>query len=233
MPNFEQQLAYVLHSRSYRETSALVTFIAPQKGKFNAILRGVKGPKAKNKSALIQPFQCLELRWKSNDRSELVNLQSIEFAQLNFPLQSTANICGLYANELLYRLMFPQVEAQAVFHVYEQLLYDLVKTQALDKSEQQGKIEWGLRQFEYQLLTEWLDGFSLDNIENLSPDLNYQFIPDWGWKAHSQGVRGSDLLVLQNQTFSSQALPSLKRLMRQQISILLGNKPLNTRKLFS
>ena len=233
MPNFEQHHAYILHSRPYRETSALVTFIAPQKGKFNAIVRGVKGPKAKNKSALIQPFQRLELRWKSNERSELVNLQSIEFAQLNFPLQSTANICGLYANELLYRLMFPQVEAQTIFHVYEQLLYSLVKTQALDKAEQQAQIEWGLRQFEYHILSEWLEGFALENIEHFSPDCRYEFIPDWGWRQNAQGILGSDLQCLQNQEFSQQSLPVLKRLMRFQVFNLLGNKPLNTRKLFS
>ncbi|WP_130537250.1 DNA repair protein RecO [Thiomicrorhabdus indica] len=233
MPNFEQHCAYVLHSRPYRETSALVTFIAPQKGKFNAIVRGVKGPKAKNKSALIQPFQKLELRWKPNERSELVSLQSLEFAQLSFPLQATANICGLYANELLYRLMFPQIEAQTIFHVYEQLLYSLVKTQTLDKADQQAQIEWGLRLFEYQILSEWLEGFSLENIENLSQEFRYEFIPDWGWKHHPQGICGRDLLSLQNQEFVQASLPALKRLMRYQISSLLGNKPLNTRKLFS
>lgn len=234
---FEQHFAYVLHSRAYRETSALMTFLTAEHGKFNAIVRGVHGPKAKRKTALTQPFQRLEIRWKTNHRSDLVQLQALEFSQLNFPLSSTANLCGLYANELLYRLLFAQMEMPAIFAVYEQLLYELLQSQQFVKPEQQPKIEWALRRFELFLLSELVDGFSLENIDELAPDKAYQFVPDWGWRMQHSNSRlailGSHLQSLRDDVFCTEALASLKRLMRQQVQLLLGNKPLHARKLFS
>lgn len=232
---FEQQFAYVLHSRPYQETSALVTFYSAHSGKFNGIVRGVRGAKSNKKSALIQPFQRLELAWKSNSRSDLVSISQIEFAGLSFPLSGTTNICGLYANELLYRLVFPQVESEQIFGIYETLLYELLKAQALSSDERKAKLEIALRHFEYTLLTELLDGFELSNIPQIDVNQAYFFEKDSGWQYYSQGVRGKCLLSLQAGIESEMAddcLPVLKKMMRHYLSILLGNKPLNARKLF-
>lgn len=233
---FEQHFAYVLHSRAYRETSALMTFLTAEHGKFNAIVRGVHGPKAKRKTALTQPFQRLEIRWNAKFQADLVKLQAIEFSQLNFPLMARANICGLYANELLYRLLYPRMEARSIFQEYEQLLYQLLQTQQYSKIDQQPKIEWALRRFELLLISELVEGFALENIAAIQRQQRYHFIPESGWvvqSCHQGGILGAELQALHENTFTQSALVGLKRLMRQQIQQQLGNKPLNTRKLFS
>lgn len=236
---YEQQYAYVLHSRPYQETSALVTFYSAQKGKFNGIVRGVRGSKSAKKAALIQPFQRLELSWKTNRRSDLVTIQQIEFAGLCFPLSGTNNVCGLYANELMYRLVFPQIESQQVFESYESLLYQLVKTQSLEASRRKLALEMALRRFEYTLLTELLDGFELSNIPEINPQKAYFFEKDSGWQFYSQGISGNCLLSLQaplhgeKEDMLSNCLPVLKKMMRHYLGILLGNKPLNARKLLA
>ena len=51
------QLAYVLHSRPYRETSALVDFITPQ-GRLRAVLRSARG----KAGSLARPLSL----WKSS-----------------------------------------------------------------------------------------------------------------------------------------------------------------------
>ncbi len=48
------QPAYVLHSRAYRENSALVDFLTPR-GLFRAVLRSAKGS-----------WRVLSCRWKSS-----------------------------------------------------------------------------------------------------------------------------------------------------------------------
>lgn len=228
----QRQVAYVLHSRPYKETSALVTFFAQEQGKFNAIVRGVRGQKAAKKSSLIQPLQKLELAWKSTGRSDLVTLQEIEFAGLSFPLTGSANICGLYANEILYRLLFPQMENGSLFAAYEQLLYELTKTTGFIELEKKRALEMALRQFEYLLLVELLEGFSLDLLDDLQPESNYQFIAEQGWQLYASGISGKALLGLRDGRMDAESLPSLKQLMRYHLAQLLGNKPLNTRKLF-
>ncbi len=53
------QLAYVLHSRAYRESSALVDFLTPQ-GRLRAVLRSARG----KAGTLARPFVPLEVEFR-------------------------------------------------------------------------------------------------------------------------------------------------------------------------
>ncbi len=53
------QPAYVLHSRAYRETSALVDFLTPQ-GRLRAVLRRARG----KAGTLARPFVALEVEFR-------------------------------------------------------------------------------------------------------------------------------------------------------------------------
>ncbi len=53
------QATYVLHSRPYKETSALVDFFTPL-GRLRAVLRGARG----KAGALARPFVPLEAEWR-------------------------------------------------------------------------------------------------------------------------------------------------------------------------
>lgn len=235
-----EQSAFVLHSRPYRETSALVTFFTPEYGKINGVVRGVRGRSktASQKSASIQPFQQVTLQWreKPNQTSDLVSIKQLEMASLRFPLLAEANICGLYVNELLYRLLFPHVANESLFETYQQTLYNLLS--AKDRNDQ----AWSLRQFEFQLLSELGHGLQCDEDIHQQPiqeELEYQFYPQYGavlstMDKQRQGVtiQGKCLLSLVNMEFCESCLPQLKRLFRTVLAQYLGDKPIMTRELF-
>ncbi|MCF6253321.1 MAG: DNA repair protein RecO [Thiomicrorhabdus sp.] len=235
-----EQSAFVLHSRAYRETSALVTFFSPEYCKFNGIVRGVRGGRktASQKSALLQPFQLLTLQWRerANKSSDLVSIYQFERAALYFPLAGEASICGLYLNELLYRLLFSQVSAEPLFEQYQQTLYQLLA--AKTRNEQ----AWALRLFEYHLLNELGQGVVCDEgmaQQPIEPEENYCFYPESGAiKVAEDGLAtgvpicGRSLISLAEQQYCELALPELKRLLRAVLTPYLGGKPIMTRELF-
>jgi DNA repair protein RecO len=54
------QKAFVIHSRPYKETSLIVTFLSEKNGKINAVAKGAKRKNSKL-SGNLEPFQCLNL----------------------------------------------------------------------------------------------------------------------------------------------------------------------------
>lgn len=236
-----EQSAFVLHSRPYRETSALVTFFTPEYGKVNGVVRGVRGGRktSSQKMAMLQPFQQLTLQWreKPNNRSDLITIQQIEMGPLRFPLQAEGNICGLYVNELLYRLLFPQVATEALFDIYQQTLYQLLAAQK--RADQ----AWSLRQFEHQLLLEMGHGVQYDADIHQQPiiaDQSYFYYPQYGavlanTDTQKQGVliQGECLIAMQELRYCEPCLSSLKKVFRLVLAHYLGDKPIRTRELFN
>lgn len=235
-----QQNAYVLHSRPYKETSALVTFLTEDYGKINAVVRGVRGGRkpSAQKMAMLQPFQQVMIQWRErNQASDLFSIQELEMAALRFPLQGEANICGLYLNELLYRLLFPQVAIEGLVDDYQQALYQLSRT--LQREQQ----AWALRQFEYQLLQYMGEGLQceLDYYQQpIDEDSEYFYYPQQGAILASQdklrngiALQGKCLLALARMQYEPDCLSSLKRLFRQVLALYLGNKPIMARELFA
>ncbi len=231
-----QQTAFVLHRRPFRETSLLVTFFTENKGKINAIVKGVRSSAktARVKQAWLQPFQTLNISWVEKNRptSDLVNLRLLEPTTLRFPLTGDANICGLYVNELLYRLLFQSVASPDLFSQYQRTLLELAKT---ENRQQQA---WALRQFEYALLLEMGVAMDMDLDSNHQPvqaECFYQFVLEVGFvKSESDKghVSGEVLHAFRQQKYSEAALPVLKYLFRFVLSHYLGDKPIHTRKLF-
>ena len=90
------QPAYVLHSRAYRETSALVDFLTPQ-GRLRAVLRSARG----KAGTLARPFVALEVEFRG--RGELKNVGRMEAAGASNWLNGEALFSGLYLNEQIGR----------------------------------------------------------------------------------------------------------------------------------
>ena len=65
------QKAYVIHSRPYKETSLIVSFLTENKGKITAIAKGAKRKNSKLYGNL-EPFQCLNVDYRG--KSELKTL---------------------------------------------------------------------------------------------------------------------------------------------------------------
>lgn len=238
-----EQHAFVLHRRPYRETSLLVTFFTEQYGKQNAVIKGVRSnsKSAQAKQAWLQPFQGVQISWreKPNAVSDLVSLRSLEPSHIRFPLMGESNLCGLYVNELLYRLLYPALATDGLFQTYQQTLYDLAK--ADNRSEQ----AWVLRKFEFELLTELGFAFHLDEDHALQPVLveqDYWFYPELGLFPKNDNtlpesqtaipVTGNCLLHFAKMDYCETCLGEWKRLFRQVLAGYLGNKPIQTRALF-
>ncbi len=233
-----EQSAFVLHSRPYRETSLLVTFFTEDQGKQNAIIKGVKGASklARAKQAWLQPFQSLNISWLDRKtHSDLINIRLLEPGKIWFPLMGDGNICGLYLNELLYRMLYPSVVSSDLFKHYQQALYEL------SKSETRLQQAWILRVFEYHLLNDLGTGIELTQDafgQTIQAETIYTFYLEQGLvpidnNQEAMVVSGKCLLNFVKDDYTEACLGELKHLFRFILSFYLGNKPIQTRALFN
>lgn len=212
---------YVLHSRPYRETSLLVDLFTLEQGRISAVARGARRPRARLRTAL-QPFQSLQLGWQG--RHELKTLGQVEAVEVAPPLKGRALLCGLYVNELLQRLLLPGEPCPRLFLYYRYVLNEL---------QGNDDLEGILRTFERQLLSEL--GFDLD-LSRSRTDLNYCYRPGQGLvpQGDGRGYPGAHLRAIAEDCYDAPDVRrSAKRLMREVLQELLGDKPLNSRLLFT
>lgn len=218
------QLAYVLHSRPYRENSALVDFLTPQ-GRLRAVLRNARG----KAGTLARPFVPLEAEFRG--RGELKNVGRMEGAGIARWLVGEALFSGMYLNELLIRLLPAEDPHPAVFDHYAATLEALAEGRPLEPL---------LRSFEWRLLDDLGYGFALDTDvdgQPLDADGLYRLRVDAGlervWLLQPGLFQGVELLAMSNADWDTPgALPAAKRLMRQALAVHLGGRPLVSRELF-
>ncbi|MDB6146242.1 MAG: repair protein RecO [Pseudomonas sp.] len=218
------QLAYVLHSRAYRESSALVDFLTPQ-GRLRAVLRSARG----KAGTLARPFVPLDVEFRG--RGELKNVGRMESAGLSTWLVGDALFSGLYLNELLIRLLPAEDPHPAVFDHYAATLLALSAGRPLEPL---------LRSFEWRLLDDLGYGFELSidiNGDPVEADGMYRLKVDAGlervWLLQPGVFQGVELLAMAQADWSAPgALAAAKRLMRQALAVHLGGRPLVSRELF-
>jgi len=224
------QSAYVLHVRSYRETSGLIDFITEQEGRMTLLAKGFKSGKKQSKS-FIQPFRKLTIAWSG--RGELKTLVVAEEQDTPIALEETALISGLYVNELMTRLLHPHDPHPEIFEIYEQTINALANTEA---------VEQVLRQYEKNILESLGYGLLLDRDvdgNEIEPQASYCYLLESGPlktdRRMHEGVviSGDTLLSLQaDQLKTPQAFKESKQLMRYILSRYIGDKPLKTKELF-
>lgn len=218
------QSAFVLHSRPYRESSALVDFFTPE-GRLRAVLRGARG----KAGTLARPFVPLEVEFRG--RGELKNVGRLESVGQAYWLDGNALFSGMYLNELLIRLLPAEDAHPAMFDHYAATLPALAAKRPLEPI---------LRAFEWRLLTELGYGFALDQDIAGQPVVStglYRLLPDTGLEPVGQfqpGLfNGAELLAMAEADWQVPgALAAAKRLMRQALAPHLGGRPLVSRELF-
>ena len=228
-----EQQAYVLHSRPYRETSAIVHFFTADEGKVSAVARGVQSKKSPLKS-LLQPFQLLSISYSG--KSNLKNLTHSELLSSPGGLKGNNLYAGFYVNEITMRLLPEELPQLEIFELYQACI------EQLNESDKEG-IEPTLRYFELQLLQQLGYGLDFSEVLNLSPQQQaekvYTFIPQHGFCENyslpeTQQFAASHLAQIARLSFTSaDVLKSAKRLTRLAFHPYLGNKPLASRELFS
>lgn len=218
------QPAYVLHSRAYKETSALVDFFTAQ-GRVRAVLRRARG----KGGSPVRPFVPLEVELRG--RCELKNVGRLDTVGLAGWLHGDALFSGLYLNELLMRLLPAEAPFPALFEHYTLTLEALAAGRPLEPL---------LRAFEWRLLDELGYAFSLThdvNDDAIAAEGRYRLQVDAGLERvelFQPGLfSGTELLALADADWDAPgALLAAKRLMRQALAVHLGPKPLVSRELF-
>ena len=217
----EQAAAFVLHSRPYRETSLLVDFFTLEQGRISVVARGARRSGSARRFTL-QPFQSLHVSWSG--RHELKNLNQAEVPQVMAPLVGKALLCGLYANELLQRLLQPADPHPRLYLYYTYLIQEL---------QQSVDLEGALRTFERQLLENMGYGIALGHC---LPGRYYQYDIQQGMIeviADRGSYTGECLLAIAEDRYKDvNVRRAAKRLMREALTPLLGTKPLKSRELF-
>lgn len=216
----DQQPAYVLHARPYRETSLLLECLTRDHGRLGVVARGVRGERAKLRRSQLEPFQPLALDLLL--RGELATLTGAETVGVPSRLAGDHGLAGLYLNELVVRLTARQDAHPALFDAYAQTLARLAG------GEPTG---WTLRRFERDLLEAIGYGLQLRHAaggeETLQAQAHYRYDVEQGalrcdaTTAHA--VRGADLLALAEDRMPDRAgMAALRRLMREVIRYHLG-----------
>jgi len=106
---------WVLHTRSYRETSLMVDVFGLHTGRYRVIAKGAKRGK-RNQRAVLQPFRGLLV--STRGRGDLRTLGAVEDSGAAYPLAGERLACGLYLNELLMALLPACEPASDVFAQY-------------------------------------------------------------------------------------------------------------------
>ncbi len=219
----------VLHRRNWRETSALLDVLTPKHGRIGVVVKGYR--KRKNVSGMLEPFRELQLVWSG--RGEMYTLNQAEPNNSHWRLTGQRLYCGLYMNELLWRLL-PRHDAHPnIYQLYQQTLDSLL---AVDNRAAQT-----LRLFEKHLLI--MLGFGLlldieaDQTTAIDADARYFYDPEHGARLSPQSqlgnsIAGASLLALHHEQFSQPGqLADARRLLRSVIQYHLGSVQLHSYRL--
>jgi len=217
---------FLLHQRSYGETSIIADVFTQKSGKISFIAKGAKKPKSKFFGYLV-PFQKLKITYSG--RSELKTLTSIDRdLASNSNTFSKVSYSLLYINELLMKLLPKDAKHEELFVLYDEFLKKIKKNNNLEIS---------LRHFELDLLDMLGYGFDydseIDSNDPIEAELSYVFVSERGFrKSNSSSFKGKDILSIKKRKLEDVPLKYLKEITTKAIGICLEGKDLTSRKIF-
>jgi DNA repair protein RecO (recombination protein O) len=217
---------FLLHQRSYGETSIIADVFTQKSGKISFIAKGAKKPKSKFFGYLV-PFQKLKITYSG--RSELKTLTSIDRdLASNSNTFSKVSYSLLYINELLMKLLPKDAKHEELFVLYDEFLKKINKNNNLEIS---------LRHFELDLLDMLGYGFDydseIDSNDPIEAELSYVFVSERGFrKSNNSSFMGKDILSIKKRKLEDVPLKYLKEITTKAIGICLEGKDLASRKIF-
>ncbi len=226
----QDELAFVLHSYPFRETSLVLEVFSRNHGRVPLVARGARRPRSALRG-LLMGFQPLLLSWFG--KHELRTLHSAEWQGGQPQLQGTALLCGFYLNELLLNLLARDDPHESLFDYYQQTLQRLA---------QEDDHAVTLRRFERRMLQELGYALSLETEAGsdrpIVPDRNYRYIlergavPEAADAAQGVPVTGRTLLDMAADDYRDvNSARQSKQLMRTLLDHHLAGRPLHTREL--
>lgn len=226
----DDEPAFVLHARSWRETSLLVEVLTEQHGRIGVLARGVSSPRSQALRAALQPLQWIRLGFVQ--RGELAQLRGAEALDAAPRLSGDAMLAGFYINELVMRLAPRQDPLPELYTYFGQVRQRLAAGEPL---------AWTLRRFERDLLEALGFGFDLahgSDGEPIDPAARYELDPlegprrllsERGTDPRRGTATGSALLALaEDEMPDADDLASLRRGMRAVLLHHLGGRGLKS-----
>ena len=222
MSRIETQ-ALVLKVQPYRESSALVSMFSAKLGRFTAVFKGYRKRKG---VARVEPFTVCEV--SVIDRGGLATLTNFEFGHA-YVLTGDRLAAGFYVMELISRGLGERQEERALFEASCTTLKRLSEGIAVVPV---------LRTFERFYLDTL--GYGIDfgydaGGEPISPEQDYEFIPDTGFvrRAGSQSTHsGAILQRIGAEDYTDAETARHARLIYQEAMLqIIGDKPVKSRSL--
>ena len=219
------QKAFVIHSRPYKETSLIVTFLSEKNGKINAVAKGAKRKNSKL-SGNLEPFQCLNIDFRG--RSDLKTLYLAEPCEVFKDFMGSENLySAFYINELINYLITQSEESAELFDIYKN---------CVAKLKDERSIENVLRNFELDLLgvLGYEINFSKEYGTNNDIDFEqkYKYSPQSGFSKSTNGFDGKILNEISNRSFSKDALAASKEINRKTIEYYFEELNIKSRVFF-
>ena len=248
------QPGFVLHRRAFRDSSLLVELFTPQYGRVGVIARAARQSSSRL-AGVLQPFRSVLVTWSGH--GELPSLGGAEAEGNTQWLTGQALVGGFYLNELLMRLLHrfdPHPNLYTAYQNTVQTLGEICHTADNDKDEQaiatvrSIRLECALRIFEKHLLEEIGYGLVLDYDAEHGQPIEAQQLYTYhlmhgpvridagqaGDIPNKLHIHGQSLLDLARECLEDKvSLREVKRLMRAALAEQLGERPLNSRRLFS
>ncbi|HHW4681291.1 MAG TPA: DNA repair protein RecO [Xylella taiwanensis] len=226
----QNEVAFVLHVRPWRETSLLVEVLTQDYGRLGLIARGVQGLKKQALRAALQPLQWI--RFSAMQRGELGQLRQAEALDTAPRLKGEAMLASFYIHELLLRLVPRHAPVSELYLAY---------AQTRERLRANDSLAWSLRRFEHDVLETLGVGFNLECDADgmpLNPAARYWLDPLEGPRRllnersntdRRDTATGHVLLALsRNQMPNNDDLAGLRRSMRTVLLHHLGGRGLKS-----
>lgn len=164
----DDQPAFILHTRPYRETSLMADVLTRDYGRMSVLARSARRPQSLLRGQLLA-FQPLRLGWSG--KGEVKTLMKLEW-QGGLPLPMGEKLfCAYYANELLIKFLPREDADRHLFTAYQRFLVHLADSNRADQREE------ALRHFESALLSAMGYGLTLTQDargEPIVPNRHYR-----------------------------------------------------------
>lgn len=224
----QQQPAFVLHHRPFRDTSLLLDIVTQDHGKIALVARGSRSAKSRL-AGLLRPFLPLSISWVA--RRDLGTLTGAEAAGPPIGIQGDALLAAFYVNELLLYFLHRHDPQPEIYRLYTEVISHLGSNQ---------EIAACLRSFELELLSllGYAVSFHPESVVDaeLDPEQHYEYRVEQGPVPVERSggptvFKGAVLQAVHAQQFDDpDILRAANRLLRQVIDHHLGGKQLNSRK---
>lgn len=233
--SFEDEPAFILHARSYGDTSLIIDAFTRTFGRISLYARGAKAKKKQGIRPLLNPF--IPVNITGVGKGSLKSLTAIESTGAAYSLRGRSLYCGFYLNELLVRLL-PEEDSQTeLFEFYTNIVTDLA---AHDPDWGDAPLEVLLRTFEWLLVQQVGQSFSLVHDANTGQpvEFNKHYIHQFqtgmvACEMRSGAISGKALIEFSvGNLADAESRREIKELMRAVLKPLLGARPLNSRALF-